>query len=117
MVAATRAATAASSPFGFPEDFLDWSLLLLLPSPPEPSFPENRSLRNCGASNEGNFTAEAAADSDLRPSEAVSRASVAVSLAVLIQACDFSLSSIHGNEKVGRSNVTQFATTYLRTCN
>lgn len=102
MVAATRAAMAASSPSGFPEDFLDSPSLLLPPPPLEPSLVENRSLRNSGASNEGSFTVEAAVDSDLRPSEAVLRASAAVSLAVLIQACDFSLSSAHWNEDIGR---------------
>jgi hypothetical protein len=101
MVAATRAAMAASSPSGFPEDFFDPASPLLPPSPSEPSLAENKSLRNCGASNEGNLTADAAAESDLRPSEAVSRASAAVSLAVLIQAWDFCLSSVHGNENVG----------------
>ena len=95
MVAATRAAMAASSPPGFPEGFLDSPSVFPPPSPSEPSLAENRSLRNCGDSREGNFMADAAADNDLKPSEAVSRASAAVSLAVLIQACDFCLSSAH----------------------
>jgi hypothetical protein len=36
---------------------------------------------------------------------------------VLIHAWDFSLSSVQGNENVLQSNVTEFDTTYLRTCN
>jgi len=95
MVAATRAAIATSSPSGLPEDFLEPASFPLPPSASEPSLAENRSLRNCGASNAGKLTAEAAADNDLRPPEAVSRASAAVSLAVSIHFCDFSLSSVH----------------------
>ena len=101
MVVARRAAIAASSPFGFREDLVGPASLSRSPSPSEPSLAEKRSLRNCGASNEGNWTADAAAESDLRPSEAVSRASAAVSLAVSIQACDFCFSSIHQNVNVG----------------
>jgi len=97
----------ASSPSGFREDLLDPASPLLPSSSSGPSFAENRSLRNCGASNEGSWTADAAAERDLRPSEAVSRASVAVSLAVLIQACDFSFSSVYRNRNVGRLNVTE----------
>ena len=97
MVVAMRAAITASSPSGFPEDLLDPASLLFPPSPSGPSFAENKSLRNCGVSNDGSWTADAAAESDLKPSEAVSRASVAVSLAVLIQTCDFSFSSVHRN--------------------
>ena len=107
MVVVRRVAIAISSPSGFPEDLLDPASPSLRPSPPAPSLAEKRSLRNCGASNEGNWTADAAAESDLRPSEAVSRASAAVSLAVLIQVCDFCFSSVHRNEDVGRSNVTE----------
>jgi len=95
MVAATRAAMAAPSPSGFLEDFFDPASPFLLSPPSGPSLAENKSLRNCGVSNEGSLTDEAAAESDLKPSEAVSRASAAVSLAVLIQACDFSFSSVH----------------------
>ena len=100
IVAATRAAIAVPSPSGFPEDFLDPASSRVSPSPSAPSLDEKRSLRNCGVSKEGNLTAEAAEDSDLRPSEAVSKASVAVSLAVLIQDCDFCLSSVHWNGNV-----------------
>ena len=107
MVAPTRTAIAASSPSGFRDDLLDPASLLLPSSPSGPSLAENKSLRNCGASNEGSWTVDAAAERDLRPSEAVSRASVAVSLAVLIHACDFCFSSVHRNRNVGRSNVTE----------
>ena len=117
MAVVKRVAMATSSPSGFPEDFLDPASLPLSPSPLELSLAENKSLRSCGVSNEGNLTAEAAAERDLRPSEAVSRASAAVSLAVLIQACDFCLNSVHRTENVGRSNVTEPTTTYLRTYN
>lgn len=98
IVVATRAAIAASSPPGFPEGLLDPASPLLSPWSPGPCLAENKSLRNWGASNEGNLTAEAAAERDLRPSEAVSKASAAVSLAVSIQACDFCLNSINQND-------------------
>lgn len=117
MVVPRRIAMATSSPSGFPEVLLDPASLLLPPSPLESSLAENKSLRSCGASNEGNLMVDAAAERDLRPSEAVSRASAAVSLAVLIQACDFCLSSVHRAENVGQSNVTDSAITYLRTYN
>jgi len=117
MVVATRAAMAASSPSGLPEGLLDPASPLLSLSPSEPSLVEKKSLRNWGASNDGNSTAEAAAESDLRPSEAISRASAAVSLAVLIQACDCCLSSVYRDGNVGRPNVTEPTITYLRTYN
>ena len=116
-VAPTRAAIIASSPSGFLEDLFDPVSVLLLPLSSELSLAENKSLRNSGASNEGNWTADAAAESDLKPSEAVSKASAAVSLAVLIQACDFNLSSVHQNENVRQLNVKEQGITYLRTYN
>lgn len=129
-VAATRAAMAEGSGSGFLPFPLSW--------PPEDSpwdedpsslpLPEKRSFRNWGVSNLGICTPATEPCTDLRPSEAVSKMSVAVSLTLFIHPSDCFLNSKHRDHRLRMFHKQSIQTaekklwrnherkTYLRTC-